>query len=281
VIDITTADLVLAGGMFGGALLRGPPMRGLWRNGIGFPGGPWPLPCTFLGCRGDSRPIAVDQEGPDYGDWDVFSPTSTQSLIDCMRPEAQDHIVRVLHAGEACTCPERRKAYTVEDWSKHGASPICTHCNGTGYTRPRHDLGHVTQAERAGKITSTVAAAILWVSCQRVEAGLGPVLDALRPWKEFSPGHWQRLGRDLASKAGVSDRSSPAFRTHGWYCLNRWRSRETVSSRNPQGHEFGSKGKACADRAALAAGYALLDGGSILLPHPDGTPRRLDLGESS
>ena len=94
---------------------------------------------------------------------------------DCGRPEARDMLRRVLAAGEECsTCGG--PGYVGQTPDNYESCADCGGgARGSGYTRPPHRLGWITDAEEAGVITSIEAAGLWYCSALRVDDGLGPV----------------------------------------------------------------------------------------------------------
>lgn len=142
-IDVSPDDLVLPGDCLGRAVL--------YENYA------WTIPQTAL----------------------TDSPAGTHPGIKVMHPGSRDRLRRVLAAGKRCVaCDGEGKSgpkMSAFKWADDGMVP-CGTCNGTGYTRPPHNLGHFTDAEIAGRITPLVAAGLWWASVLRVDAGMGPVV---------------------------------------------------------------------------------------------------------
>lgn len=223
IMTITTADLVLPGDVLGGAMLRGSdPIRGQvhiedrrWCECVHVLGG-------WFGM--DAAMFSEDLPGPITG---------RASRLHCVNRGTRDRAYRVLARGEECSSRLHSVcgAPTVDGLGCDQMPPCagphkagntrqrCHHCNGTGFTRPPHDLSSIQTADTQGRISESGAAALVWCSVLRVESGMGPVRAPL-----------------------------------------------------PMG-DLGD-----AYQTALDLGIPLLDGDSVLLPHPEG-PRRLLLGK--
>lgn len=133
------------------------------------------------------------------------------------------------------------------------------------------ELLPVHTAEIRGNITSGEAAGLMWCNVLRRDAGLPIVQGWLSCWKAMGtaddgPG---------TRRVECHHRTGDATAEVGWCYQYRhsyhlgWRLHDGAS-----GPELDEAGRAAADAAALAAGYALREpGGILLLPLPDGTGR--------
>lgn len=233
IIDVSPDDLVLPGDCLGGTI-------GLGRIGpFNECGGPW------FPAAGRADPYGemwCEEHGSRCSD------SAPLALYDCRDEWLRDRLRRVLAAGERCGC-------NGLEYRGHGEVRDCSHCNGTGYTRQPHDLGHFIDAEIAGRIPPLVAAGLWWASVLRVEAGLGPVAGLLGEWQHNSR---DTLWTDRRDSFIQPLRYALAFANARGWTLLRW-----------SGPETGDAGKLAADTAALSAGFALLNGDHILLPLPD------------
>lgn len=138
---------------------------------------------------------------------------------------------------------------------------------------PAADLGELAD-EYAGH-----SAALLACSAWRVAAGMGPIVGVLGAWSVEGDGRPRR--RSVAPVvdrwfAVVVDRLSPMSDHDApfWALVdNTVRDRWGGLVHQSRGPETGAPGRAAADAAALAAGFALLGGdASLLLPWPDACP---------
>lgn len=196
--------------------------------------------------------------------------TASRVRLPLTRPEAAWHLARTLAAGERCpTCKGSRMAPITVD----PAYP-CADCSGTGYLRPPAPAWHCLPVALGGALHFTAAqhsAALLACSAWRVKAGLGPVRGPLGAWALYDYGMaprkvWQR------AVPGVGDAVVSVWEDcvyhHGWTFD------PSCSANRLHGDEIGAPGRACADAAALAAGFACIDDdGSLTLPWPTEMPR--------
>jgi hypothetical protein len=276
--DITTEDLWLPGDVLGGAVLRG------WSG----PAGPSPAPedhSCWPDVYGIHAGVPLVESCGEGGMW-LDEDASVR--LDCTRPEVRDRLHRVLGEGERCGCdgkpheacvgcgatPEENDA---KPWRRcgsqdgHGCIYGDVYCC-PGWARQPADYTWLLAAELRGDITPTVAAGLWWVAVKRAEAGLGPIQHPWSTWARENDGRCRR--RDIQSRY----RAGAMIDVDGWAL---WSADQPgplglPGGRTASGPKTGEAGKQAADAAALTAGYALLDDGAILLPHPQG-PHRLRL----
>lgn len=238
IIDVSPDDLVLPGGCLGWAVLDG------WTG---------PVYRSMSLDHRNWKPVAMHCGAVPvtYGGWQHYLDEACPPLrLDCRRPEVRDRLRRVLAVGGRCR----------ECGAQVASTEDCI-CNGTGYTRQPHDIGHFIDAEIAGRITPLAAAGLMWASALRVEAGLNPVLGLFGTRFNYGvgPAYVQRNAHGktimfLATQAG----------SDGWLVRDP-DTRALLAS----GSERGLKGVEAADTSALFAGFALLNDDHILLPLPD------------
>jgi hypothetical protein len=113
-------------------------------------------------------------------DSDDIESASIQDLrLDPRRPEVRDLLRRVLAHGERCPqCGGPQPSL-----GPPGGWPVEVRCkdeqggcDGTGWRRPPHRLGWITDAEESGVIAEWQAAVIWWCCAERVRAGLTPIV---------------------------------------------------------------------------------------------------------
>lgn len=221
------------------------------------------IPVTIVGYDG-ARPGRV---------WAFACSDTMHDAITCSlgglrlptaRPEVRSQIARVMAAGERCsTCVGGEVDVGNDVPSK------CGRCNGTGYTRKPDPIWHLLPAtESPTGLPPELAASspgLIACSVARVAVGLGVVRGVLLPWHERRTGAYRSTvdGPDPDSpwEARVLRTPLQGGRAVSW---------QAVAGSGP---EPGDAGKALADAAALAAGFALVNAaGTVVLPWPAETP---------
>jgi hypothetical protein len=188
---------------------------------------------------------------------------------DARRPEVAARIVAWAFAGEKCpACIEGQVSNPTACYTGDAPVNACRRCNGTGYTRPPHDLTPFLPTTLPGGRIASVehSAALLVASVRGIVAGVGPVVGVLGAWtfRPFGPwatteGTWDRARLDGADARGARVTLATAPR-HGMVYRG-WRMGPSC-----EGPETDDAGRACADRAALAHRFALLDADTLTLP---------------
>ncbi len=157
-------------------------------------------------------------------------------------------------AGERCAvCGARETRIAGGEWPRvpcFGPSPEC--CKGTGYTRQPHDLREFLPVSLGGGFASVEhSAGLLIASVEGILMGVGPVRGPLPSWVRESDGAWCRSANQFEYVLRVDE--------NGWCCALDF-------DRDARGPETGEQGKVCADRAALAHRYALMNDCVLALP---------------
>ena len=182
------------------------------------------------------------------------------------RPEARAQLCRVLAAGERC--PECKGARVDTTKPITSATTPCPICHGSGYLRKPAPAWHLLPATEGGTLPATLAEhspALLARHARIVAAGGEGIVGVLGEWVFNGGGSvdtWCRfavVGEDpspgnigLVALDTLDYTRNPV---RGWWRYG-----------GPLGPETGAAGRACADAAALAAGYALLTDGVLVLP---------------
>jgi hypothetical protein len=101
---------------------------------------------------------------------------------DARRPEVAARIVAWAYAGERCpACIEGQVSNPAACYTGDAPVDACRRCNGTGYTRPPHDLTPFLPTTLPGGRIASVehSAALLVASVRGIVAGVGPIEDVL------------------------------------------------------------------------------------------------------
>lgn len=191
-----------------------------------------------------------------------------ERLRDYCGPAVRDHIARVMAAGVKC----RRCHGSGEIPDPHQARPPrCPDCSGTGYLLRPAPIEHLL--DRPGScLTADCSAALVAWSARSWLRG-GPVLvDIAGEWCVEDDGRVRRRGLLVRFRFGAVVHTE-ADDGIGWVVFN---SDVRAGPLNigplvlASGPETGAEGRACADRALLAAHIAYIDNGSVVLPEePD------------
>lgn len=174
--------------------------------------------------------------------------------FDLTLSPVRDHIARVM--AEGVGCPRCHGDGTIPD-PMQIHPPMCQDCSGFGYLLPSAPIEHLMDRHGSRLTAAQSAACVAW-SYRSWRVG-GPVLrGVIRPRSVFYQGNgW--LGAHGYTVKGAPD-SRVTKRTWGW----------RIGPGNiplASGPETGSEGRACADRAALAHNFALInDDGSVTTP---------------
>lgn len=199
------------------------------------------------------------------------------SGVDLRRSECAHRVRDVLEAGVRCDCDVHRctecgavgtdtafefcaeeTIVPFPEWD-HAANE-CGDCNGTGYLIQPADLGWTRT------LPAWQAAAILAASVRRVVAGEGPVVGMLGEHDDDEQGRF--LSHPHSDDPGTWTHVGLA----GWEFVVDWH--EKVPRKH--GPASGDEGRAMADAAALAAGYALDNGDHVLIPLTAGQVARVE-----
>lgn len=219
--------------------------------------GPWlpRFPTDYVIARADGAE-AMSDDGPS-----VSAAPASALRLPLSYPEVQHRICVVLAAGERC---DGECCGNGEIEGGRGEPPRvdCPSCAGTGWLRKPAPAWHLLPVALGGTLPNENAwavPALLDAHARRVLAGKGPMCAVVRPWGQ--PGsHAVYMDRPTVAGEGAvqyAPYSVPNRHWHGW------------SSGFARGPETGEVGKAAADAAALAAGFALLDGDVLRVEVPD------------
>jgi hypothetical protein len=141
-------------------------------------------------------------------------------------------------------------------------------CKGSGYLRRPTDLRHLL-ADGLGTLPADLARfapELLACSAERMARGLGPVAGVLRPWETCGLYDVRRGPWKFACIIGNRSNSD------GWNLYVPPVRDFYGATPHLSGPEIGPEGRAAADRAALAAGFALVNADGIVCPWPAETP---------
>lgn len=169
--------------------------------------------------------------------------------LDLTRPEALDHVARVLARGVRCDLcgGTAASAYAV---SLGARSSPCPHCTGSGYLRPPAPVWHLLDAERTGVLSRRhIAEAVGW-SVRSVALGGRPLQGVLGSWEwcELDYGAWCRMALvDSACRPGYGGARN---RVHG----------------DRRSFDLTEGLRAERDVNALSTGFGHIDGDTLTLP---------------
>lgn len=220
----------------------------------------WTGPVDMLGLR-----LALPDEWVTtaYGNGGMANGADPKRLrLNCLRPEVQDHIGRVLAAGVRCAaCGGRGSVRASVQPGCDGECPEPCGCDA-GYLRKPAPIHHILDSARTNALSPQhIAEAVAW-SVRSVARGGEVLVDVAREWEsahggkyEYSWKGWRRVLVAGYQQAIVRDEmfgrpTMPA----GWSFGNR------------RGPETGPEGREKADAACLAANIGFIDGGALVLP---------------
>lgn len=212
----------------------------------------------------DDEPAALIGPDPDYTNqwcisrpegWEVMNTTTwcecveTEHIrLDPHRPEVIAHLARWLAEGERCpNCIEGRIG---------GLAPCsrpCATCSGSGHLRKPARVAHLLPKYLGGTLDTERAGDALAWSVRSVRAGGEVLRDIAGRWSPYGNRGEGRVG--ITSKNLIARVGGGLF--YGW---------EVLCFSNPHGPETGADGRACADAAALRAGFALDNGDAVIWP---------------
>lgn len=223
-----------------------------------------------------------------YGAGGMANGTDLKGIrLDPRRPEVAHRIADVARAGVGCeTCGGlgyTGDRYMVADASTGEGIEVderaeCGRCEGAGGRKA--EIGHWRPVSLGGKVTpigdlsaAGVSGRLLARSWAGILAGVGPVQGLLGEWRKVC---------DDDPDTGETWIRQPLIDPRGergglWVCskLQPWRDFGWQNSLTPDptgrhnwqsGPEPGAEGRAAADRAALAAGVAIIESGALVLP---------------
>ena len=169
--------------------------------------------------------------------------------LDPHRFEVAALLARWLSVGERC--PGCAPPLTPT------ATGPCHYPPCTGHRRRPHDIRYLLPRSLGGVLDDKLAGEGLAVSVERVRAGFSVVRGVLAPWRNM-PGDtlWTWTRKNTTSSIPLD--FTAVVGSDGWH----------VSS--IRGPETGDEGRDCADRAALAAGFAYLNGATVTWPEIKG-----------
>lgn len=197
----------------------------------------WTGPVEYRDALGEWGPTCCDN-----GRWPgaAVHMDPDRIRLDCLRPEVQARVGRVLAAGvrcAACSGP----AVLRDD--------RCPDCDDYGYLRKPSPIWHILDAARTNTLSNQHIAEAVAHSVRNVARG-GEVLRNIK-------GDWSPLPDGLGvARADVIGEGTACWvtRKSGWL------------SAGKRGPETGPEGRAKADAALLAANIAYIDGGALVLP---------------
>ena len=181
--------------------------------------------------------------------------------FDLTLSPVRDHIARVMAEGVPCHICLR---------AKFPDAPACATCRGSGYILPPTPIEHLLDRPGSRLTAAQSAACVAW-SYRSWRVG-GPVLrGVLTSWASMAP-HFPDAAhaRNAVSLGSTGDCVGgrpgrevavchPTPGRVGWFLL--------AAHAASAGPETGPDGRACADRAALAHNFALInDDGSVTTP---------------
>jgi hypothetical protein len=187
---------------------------------------------------------------------------------DARRPEVAARIVAWAYAGEKCpACIEGQVSNPTACYTGDAPVDACRRCNGTSYTRPPHDLTpFLPTTLPGGRIASPEhSAALLVASVRGIVVGVGPVVGVLGEWRHSPRDTQWTWGRWSLTRA-THARPELAVNARGWAQPAEMAIRMRSAHDLEHGPETGAEGRTCADRAALAHRFALLDADTLTLP---------------
>ena len=180
--------------------------------------------------------------------------------LDPALAPVRDHIARVM--AEGVRCPRCHGDGTIPD-PMQIHPPMCQDCSGFGYLPPPSPIEHLLDRPGSRLTADESAACVAW-SYRSWRVG-GPVLrGVIAPYYDAIDNGW---GRVDCVGAGVSVGVYPRARENGqgWRVI--FHGTDDTPDIEVSGPETGPDGRACADRAALAHNFALLnDDGSVTTP---------------
>ena len=183
--------------------------------------------------------------------------------LDPALAPVRDHIARVMAEGVRCPACGGR------GWSGTVVGDRCSHCTG-GYLLPPSPIEHLMDRHGSRMTAAQSAACVAW-SYRSWRRGGAMLRGVLTSWASMAP-HFPdaahaRNAVSLGSTGdGVGGRPGrevavchPTPGRVGWFLL--------AAHAASAGPETGPDGRACADRAALAHNFALInDDGSVTTP---------------
>lgn len=167
--------------------------------------------------------------------------------LDCLRPEVQARVGRMLAAGVGCeACGGRGSVQASAQPGCDGECPEPCGCDA-GWTRKPSPIHHILDAARTNALSNQhIAEAVAW-SVRSVARG-GEVLAGIR-------GEREPIAPLAETRPIITGRSiTIVVSDWGWKCGNH------------RGPETGHEGRAKADAALLAANIAYIDSGALVLP---------------
>jgi hypothetical protein len=184
-------------------------------------------------------------------------------FLDLTHRSGRYALAVALAAGEKCP-----RAADVPEEHVSGSPTVCSWCAGTGYLRPPADVFRWLPTGEGGQTRPEWSPGLLACSAWRVARGLGSIVGVAGEWT-ISDDCSMRVSPDdegwVVCYVGPNgNRPASGNWTPGWTLYARGR---VVAC----GPETGDLGRSLADRAALAAGYALADGDGLVLPWPEVT----------
>lgn len=171
------------------------------------------------------------------------------------RPECRAQLLRILATGLRCAACEGRVAkLAAGEWVRVPTVAPCANCNGTGWLRKPASAYHLAPPEEGGALPAEHAAhapALLAAHAMSVARGGPGIVGVL--------GRWQ--GHERLTRRALCGDDADVF-----VCDRGWEVRDGNDHLLAHGPETGPAGRALADAAARAHGYALLDGDTLTLP---------------
>lgn len=197
--------------------------------------------------------------------------------LDLTRPEAAWRCCVILAAGETPVprCGVSTPDGPCDDSENHrGPHQIG---NTRKVLRPPAPAWHLLPVKYGGQLPDSLAqhsAALLACHARRVAAGKGGIVDILHPWRESRYRHppakeialhaFRSVLGSEGGAAGCTVLNESSIAENGWSWAGP--AQVVIESRWVRGPETGEAGKACADAAAIAAGYVLIDGDTLRVP---------------
>ena len=227
----------------------------------------WPSPATLLSVYRvyDGQVYAVD-----YSEGDRYDAPIDIVSLPLFRMEARHRLCVVLASPQECDasgCDAGR--LSMEKPNGNGYDAACSKCGGTGYKKSFRPSGwHLLPQSEGGLLPdhlAHLAPSLLACHALQISYGFGEVAGLLSPWAlegvRVPIVQRQNLLLELQCGSGRGRGISRGWRAllRGKEGLRRW---GVVA-----GPEYLEEGEKAADRAALGAGYALLqEDGSLRLP---------------